>query len=340
MNGYTIPFAVRIDVMRFLLTAALLLAQDCDTTLRASFERWQSAKQEFVKGWEEARKKGAPAKGGLPAEVQKLRDAADLLRDGFLKEFGKRDDPAALDLLALAHEDARDYKTAADCLEKYVASLKPDGDALRNALYRLSLAALNSKNSERAAKWMRTLIDAEKSTPREKRVGDFVRTALYPRQLVELRRFDDLIAFADELDKEAADAESRRGAVLARFLGSMGLARHDAAERVLDDVMAKPEATGMLAWAVQGKVAFLVSRGRHDDAAKLIDDTLKTEPAKDAAPADKYARQYLAAVGALLGKPAPEVVVDRWVGAEKDPGARPLETWKGKVVLLDFWQPW
>jgi tetratricopeptide (TPR) repeat protein len=324
--------------MTLLLLAFLL--QEPDKDLRAAFERWQSAKQEFVKGWEEARKKGASPKGGLPEEVQKLRDAADRLRDAFLKEFGTRTEPAALDLLALAHEDARDYKTAADCLEKFVATLKADTDAGRNALYRLSLAALNSKDAARAAKWMRTLIDAEKATPREKRVGDFVRTALYPRQLVELRCFDDLVAFADELDKEAGDVESRRGAVLARFLGSMGLARHDAAEKVLDNVMAKPEATGMNAWAVQCKVAFLAGRRRHDDAARIIDDLLKSEPAKDAPPGDKYARQYLAAVAALLGKPAPEVVVDRWVGADKDPGAKPLETWKGQVVLLDFWQPW
>ncbi len=318
-----------------LVVAGLLLVQDDTEALRAAFDQWQAAKQEFVKAWQEAQKQGKTGKGTMPDDVKKLQQAAEGLRDQFLAEAKGRLPAAAYDWRAMAHEDVRDYKAAADDLEKFIASLKAGSDEHRNALYRISLAALNSKNPERAVKWMRVLIDAEKDVAKEKRVGDFVRTALYPRELAELGRYDELIAFADEIEKDAP-----AGAMQARFLGTMGLKRTEAAEKIVDAVLEKRDAfPDLQGWAVQCKTAFLVGRLKHDNARALMEDYLRTD-ATNASAVEKNHRTYVAAAAAMLGKAPPEVLVDHWIGAEKDPGAKPLEAWKGNVVLLDFWQSW
>lgn len=71
--------------------------------------------------------------------------------------------------------------------------------------------------------------------------------------------------------------------------------------------------------AAMGDIA--LARKRYEEAAGI---------------ADERTMRYVTLRQELIGKPAPDIASDQWIGAE----ASSLSAQKGKVVLVDFWATW
>jgi thiol-disulfide isomerase/thioredoxin len=84
--------------------------------------------------------------------------------------------------------------------------------------------------------------------------------------------------------------------------------------------------------------ALCVHDGDFDAGAKVVHDYLAT-PAAQRSVRDRNTHRYLAAVAPFVGRPAPALRADHCVGGELT-GEDVLPSLRGKVVVLDFWQPW
>ncbi|MFO1076964.1 MAG: TlpA disulfide reductase family protein [Planctomycetota bacterium] len=309
-----------------------------DAELRAAFASWQLQWDRYVAAMAAARQAGKVQKGAdLPAEVATLQRSADAARDAALARFGGEADLAAPSFLLLArlHEQARDYRAAVADYEHALG--KGDADAPDVATMRsLCLAAMNSKDDALAARWMKTTIAAE-----DGRGGDRdlqLRTSWYPRTLIAC---GDWAALEHHLGALAADAAPGCRAAAATFGVVAAIHRGDlaAAREGLVAIRGEPlRFPDHQAWAVLAEFAFAVHDGRFDEAAALVRAFLAAPAAGKSAP-DQNWRRYLRAVEPFLGKPAPHLRVDHWVGGEVK-GDDALLSLRGRVVVLDFWQPW
>jgi thiol-disulfide isomerase/thioredoxin len=244
-----------------------------------------------------------------------------------------------------AHEMNRDYRAATDAYERFLSVEQPEREKL-DALHQISMSALNSKDPERTERWMRAFMAAEKDAPGTRRRSEGVRTSYYWRTLLELGRFEELEEYGELLAKDAGSAAARSGGAQARFVAAVNLGRLEQAEEILQTLTSAPEAyPNLQGWAMQGRLALLVHRGEAEKGAHELDEWL-TRVAADENPLPASAaveanhRRWLTTISSYLGKPAPAVVVDKWVAADPSLGGRPLADWKGKVVVLDFWQSW
>jgi tetratricopeptide (TPR) repeat protein len=78
-------------------------------------------------------------------------------------------------------------------------------------------------------------------------------------------------------------------------------------------------------------------KGDAEGAQKIYGEALKSIPEKlEKNDARASAKRYLEVKVALVGKPAPEINSETWLGAK----ARPLSALKGTVVLVDVWATW
>jgi thiol-disulfide isomerase/thioredoxin len=312
-----------------------------DAELKAAFARWEAKWSQFVAAAGDARKQGKIVKGGnLPAEVAALQAAADADREAVLAAFGGRSDLTAKSYLLLArlHEQGRDYGAAVAAYERSLGkggAESPDLDTLGS----LCIAAMNSKDDSLAAKWMRTTIDTEDRSGAAARRNLSVRTSFYPRTLIALGNWEEL---AQLLTKLAADPRPECKAAAATFGVVAAIHRKDlaAARAQLAEIRGEPARfPDHQAWAVMAQFALMVHGGEFDAGASMVRAFLAKPAAEGSSPMDGNWRRYLTAVEPFLGKPAPKLRVDHWVGGEVA-GEDPLGALHGKVVVLDFWQPW
>lgn len=339
--------------MRSALAAVLFLAVVDLPAQDAEHATWQAARQSWIEAMKAARETGALRKGGVPpAAVQELEAEVARAKQAYEAAFAAAAPVAGERWLELARvrEASREYAGAMECYARYFAGrglweatedaksdprpadLRP---AERRALRQACITALNSKQPEVAARWMEAAIAADD--------GDgmrAVRAAYYPRVLIELGRWDDLDAHAAALAEESGDTAAAGTQFL--FVARLNAGRLAEAEALLDAMLedrdAYPDHQG---WAVQGKLAFHASRGEHAAARSLLDGYLARPPLANPRNANEpNARRRLELVARFLGEPADRVHVDTWVGAAEDAAADPVTAFRGKVVLLDFWQPW
>lgn len=312
-----------------------------DDELKAAFDRWEVKWRAFADAAAEARKQGKITKGGdLPADVAALQKIADAERDAALAAFGAREDLAAKShlLLARLHEQNRDYKAAVGAYERSLGK-GPAGAPDLDTLGSLCIAAMNSKDDALAAKWMRTTLEAEDRVGAAGRRNLSVRTSYYPRTLIALADWDGL---GKLLDKLAADGRPECKAAAATFGVVAAIHKGDlaAARAQLAAIRAEPaHFPDHQSWAVLAQFALRVNAGEFDAGAAMVREFLATPAGAGTSPMDGNWRRYLTAVEPFLGKPAPKLRVDHWVGGEVV-GDDPLATLRGKVIVLDFWQPW
>lgn len=315
---------------------------DPDAVLAAEVKVWDAAWKEFVTASAEARKAGRIAKGqALPDDLQKAQAAAEAKAAAIVARHGKEQRLAAASYLALARveETSRHYRSAVD----FYAMARARGDAGApdtGVMHSLCIAAMNSKDDVLAASWMKRLVDHEDATkPKTRQLA--VRTSYYPRTLIAL---DDWKGLAELVGKLRADetavcrtAGQKFGLVLALHGGEPAAAEQLVAT-ILGDQKGYPDDQ---AWAVAVHPALAVRRGDFDAGAARVREYLATKPkeGEKASAVDQNQRRYLAAIEPFLGKPAPRLRVDHWVGGKVE-GGDVLGTLAGKVVLLDFWQPW
>lgn len=317
-------------------------AGKADAELRAAFEQWEGKWNAYVAAMSEARKNGLLTKGGdLPAPVAALQRSADAERDALLAAFGKREDLASASFLLLArlHEQNRDYKRAVSAYEQSLKKLPADAPDLAT-LGSLCIAAMNSKDEELAAKWMRTTIAAEDKGAPGARRNLQVRTSYYPRTLIALEDWPALeqllAALAADPAKECRAAAATFGVVASIHKNDLAAARAQVAA-IRGDAAAFPDHQS---WAVLAQFALQVNAGEFEAGAAMVREFLaQPQPEKGGSAMDQNWRRYLTAVAPFLGQPAPHLRVDHWVGGEV-PGADALAALRGKVVVLDFWQPW
>ncbi len=317
------------------------VAASADAELAAAFERWEIRWRTFADAAGAARQRGAVQKGGeLPAEVAALQRAADAERDTMLAAFGSRDDLSAASYLLLArlHERSRDYRRAVAAYEQSLAKGPADAPDLE-ALGALCIAAMNSKDDELAAKWMRTTIAAEDRAGARGRRNLALRTSYFPRTLISLQ---DWAGLDELLLRLAADPRPQCKAAAATFGVVAAIHKQDLAEARAQVAAIRADPARFpdhQAWAVLAQLALLVHDGAFDAAAATVREFLATPAPQGGSAQDANGRRYLAAVAPFLGKPAPKLRVDHWVGGGIA-GDDALATLRGKVVVLDFWQPW
>ncbi|MCC6673024.1 MAG: TlpA family protein disulfide reductase [Planctomycetes bacterium] len=314
---------------------------DPDAALRRAHDAWQVKWRAFTEASAKARQEGRLAKGGLPPEdVQKVQTEADQARDALLREFGTRDDlsAASLALLARVHENNRDYRSAVASYERSLAK----GDAQRpdtGTLHSLCIAAMNSKDDALAAKWMRRLIEIEDGAEDRGRRQLSVRTSYYPRTLIALGQWDTLEKHLAGLATDESPA-CRAAATTFGVVAKLHRGDVDGAEQAVAAIRADPAAyPDHQSWAVAAQLALQVYRGKADAGARAVREFLATPAPERGSAVDRNMRRYLTAVEPFLGKPAPTLRADHWVGGEIG-GKDPLAALRGKVVVLDFWQPW
>lgn len=336
------------DRFVFLLLAASLAAQShpssraSDAELREAHAAWQGQWDAFVAASMEARKQGRIPKGAvLPDDVQKLQDAADAASAALLAKFGSAEGLSAASwlLLARVQETNRQYRNAVDSYAKALALGDPDAPDT-TTLHSLCIAAMNSKDDALAARWMRQLVDHEdRAKPAHRQLA--VRTSYYPRTLIALQDWKGLAALVRSLAADP-DAACRTAAVKFGIVGNIHAGDVAGAEKAVADVLADPKRfPDDQSWAMAVHLALLVHRGEFEAGAAAVAAFLAAKPAEGATPSaiDANQRRYLAAVAPFLGKPAPRLRVDQWVGGTIE-GSDVLKALLGKVVLLDFWQPW
>jgi thiol-disulfide isomerase/thioredoxin len=313
-----------------------------DAELRAAFDGWEAKWNAFVAAMKEAREHGQIQKGGdLPPLVAKAQQLADQERDAVLAAYGKRDDLGAASCLLLArlHEQNRDYRSA---VQSYEQSLQrePAGTTNFATLSALCIAAMNSKDDALAARWMARTIAAEDQQQRGAERDLQVRTSWYPRTLIAL---EDWPALGKLLAALAADPAAECRIAATTFGVVAAIHRHDLAAAAAQLAAIRKDRAAFpdhQSWAVLAQLALLAHDGKFEDGAAMAAAFLAEQPAADRGSAmDQNWRRYLAAIAPFLGKPAPFLRVDHWVGGEVK-GTDTLAALHGKVVVLDFWQPW
>jgi thiol-disulfide isomerase/thioredoxin len=336
------------SLVAILLLCALPAAQDSapasrpDAELRTAHAAWQAKWKLFTDASMKARQEGRIPKGALlPPDVAELQRAADQERDLVLARFGQREDLSAqsFELLARLHEANRDYRSAADSYTKSLAA----GDRAHpdlGVLHSLCIAAMNSKDDALAARWMRTTIEVEDRAGQARRNLQ-VRISYYPRTLIGLGDWKGLDEHLAKLAKDEAPA-CRAAAKTFGLVSRLHAGDVAGAEAWLAEIRNTPEAfPDHQAWAVLAELALRVGKGQFDEGAQAVRDFLaqpEPEGVKRSA-VDTNQRKYLAAVAPFLGKPAPALRVDSWVGGEVK-SADVLTALRGRIVVLDFWQSW
>jgi thiol-disulfide isomerase/thioredoxin len=324
-------------------------ARKPDAEFRDAFADWQTKWDAYTKAIVAARQEGRIAKGGeLPETVAALLDAANAQRDAILARFGSGAQfdgltVTSLGSLARLHEANRDYRAAAETYAKAIAAGDAKTPDLRT-LHALCIAAMNAKDDALAARWMKTTIAAEDAAGARR--GSTIRASYYPRTLIALGDWKALDAHLDTLAADPAP-ECRTAATTFRVVARLKDGDVAAAEKLVAGIREAPETyPDSQAWAVLAQLAIDVHHGRFDDGAAMV-RTFLEQPATTtnrASAVDANQRRYLAAVAPFLGKPAPALRVDHWVGGkvEGELGADgdPFPALRGRIVVLDFWQPW
>ena len=324
-----------------ILFLAIPAAAQHDIELQQAFEVWQGKWKAYTDAAMQARQAGQVQKGALlPESVLAAERAANAVRDDIVTRFGKLEDLTAQShlLLARIHEASRDYASAVQAYATSLAKGDPANPSLET-LGSLCIAAMNSKDDKVAASWMRKLIAEEDRRDSGGRRNLAVRTSYYPRTLIAL---DDWEGLAQHLDQLAADAAQPCKTAAKTFGIVLQLHRGDvaAAEKQLAVIRAEPaQYPDHQAWAVMAQLALCVHAGKSGEGAQKVHDFLAEPAPKDSSAIDKNYRRYLQAVAPFLGKPAPALRADHCVGGGLK-GADVLPGLAGKVVVLDFWQPW
>ncbi len=315
--------------------------QSADAALAAAYARYEVKWNAYVKALQQARAEGLVKKGGeLPADVATLQAAADAERDAVFVSHGERDDLGAESyvLLARLHERARDYRRAVAAYERSLGKAA-SGDPDLQTMSALCIAAMNSKDDALAAKWMRRTIDAEDRMGAAARRNLQIRSSYYPRTLIALGDWEALGVLLEQLAADDA-ASCQAAAVTFAVVGDVH--RGDLAGAKAKVAAIRADAARFpdhQSWAVLAELALRVHDGEFDAAAATVRAFLASPPAATGSAIDRNWRRYLAAVEPFLGKTAPSLRIDHWVGGEFA-GDDPLATLRGKVVVLDFWQPW
>lgn len=310
-----------------------------DAELQSAFGAWQAKWKTYTDAAMQARKDGRLPKGAaLPTDIQAAEQAASAAAAAALQQFGERTDLTAASYLLLARieETSRNYHGA---VRYYELSLQKD-DALApdlQTLGALCIAAMNSKDDALAARWMKQTIAAEDQR-QDGRRNLQVRTSYFPRTLIALgdwQGLEQLLAtLATDKASECQVAAKKFGLVLALHEGDLA-----AAEAVVAAIRQDPAThANDQAWAVMAQLALCVHDGRFEAGARAVRDYLEV-PAGERSPMDRNYRRYLQAVAPFLGQPVPALKSDHCVGGEFL-GDDVLTGLRGKVVVLDFWQPW
>ena len=320
-------------------TVAAQQQPSADEQLAAACARYEAKWDAYVKVMQKARDEGRVEKGGeLPQEVAALQRDADAERDAVFAAFGGRDDlqAASYRLLARLYERARDYRAAVGAYERSLAKAPP-GTTDLGTMSALCIAAMNSKDDALAATWMRRTIAAEDRAGGARNVQ--IRSSYYPRTLIALGEWEALGALLAGL--AADDAPACRTAAITFAVvadvhrGDLAAAKEKVAT-IRADAARHPDHQS---WAMLAELALRVHDGEFDAAAAAVRAFLAAPPPATESAIDRNWRRYLAAVAPFLGEPAPALRIDHWVGGEV-PGDEPLAALRGKVVVLDFWQPW
>ena len=329
-----------------LCVPALAAPQDApatspDAALKHAYDAWQEKYKAWIDAMKAARESGQLPKGGVPpAAVQEAEDAANKARADIVARFGKRDDLVAGSYLLLAqmHERSRDYTSATAAYEQSLKRGDAGSPDLR-VMGDLCIAALNSKDDRVAAKWMRALIDEEDRRDLGARRNLSVRTSYYPRVLIALADWDGLDKLVGALHADdvpaCRTAAATFGVVLAIHRGDVRGARQRLAA-IRGDAKEFADVQG---WAVLAELALDVHDGEFDAGAAKLHAFLASGGEKDGSAVAQNHRRHMVAVAPFLGKPAPALRADHCVNGELT-GADVLPGLRGKVVVLDFWQPW
>lgn len=328
------------------LLALALPAQELaphDARLRAGFETWQAKQKDFSDAAMAARSAGGMKKGAeLPAALAEKQRVADEARQTLLAEFAPREDLSAASELLIARlcESGRAYLDAVAAYERCLRkgdSGAPDLEVLGS----LCLAAMNGKDDALAARWMKSLIAEEGRRGGGSR-NTQVKTSWYPRTLIALGQWDELAALLEDLaDDESGAARAAAatfGVVHAIHVGELGAARAK-----LDAIAAdRTRFPDQGAWVALARLALDVHEGRFDEGAAAVRAFLAGtgDGARRPSPVEQNQLRYLAAIEPFLGRPAIELRVDTVIGGGLERSDATLAGLRGKVVVLDFWQPW
>jgi thiol-disulfide isomerase/thioredoxin len=328
------------------LLALALPAQDGtphDARLRAGFEAWQAKQKDFSDAAMAARSAGGLAKGAeLPAELAEKQRLADAARQALLAEFAPREDLSTASELLIARlcESGRAYLDAVGAYERCLRKGDADAPDLE-VLGSLCLAAMNGKDDALAARWMKTLIAEELRRGGGSRNAQ-VKTSWYPRTLIALGRWDDLATLLEDLADDESPA-ARAAAATFGVVHAIHVRELGAARARLDSIAAdRTRFPDQGAWAALARLALDVHEGRFDEGAAAVRAFLAGtgDGARKPSPVEQNQLRYLAAIEPFLGKPAIELRVDAVVGGGLERSDATLAGLRGKVVVLDFWQPW
>ncbi|MCB9882993.1 MAG: redoxin domain-containing protein [Planctomycetes bacterium] len=327
----------------FVLVALPVFAQDPagpDDDLKASLAAFETAWTHYVEALRSARSEGRMTKGGVPpADVARALEDVDRRRAALFETYGARDDLSADSYRALARvlERSRRYGDAVTYYERCLRAGDREHPDV-GILHAISLAALNSKQDELAARWMQRTIAREDELPRA-RWNVSVRASFYPRVLIALDAWDALEAHLKTLER-IDDARCRSAARTFAIVAAIQRgALHDAQRRVnalRAEATSHPDEQG---WAVLVQFALFVHQKAYDEGARVVRAFLASVDEEKLTPVARNHVRYLRAVEPYLGKPAPALRFDQCVNGELV-GENVLSNLRGKVVVLDFWQPW